>query len=100
MFTVQHNQAGGTKGNDGQESCLHSIAFGELVALLGDINNDEDNAPGFKLIDIAQLYKVRLEQLGLTLDKRIHSTRLKNRLLNDTSWSERTFTYEGHTSEF
>ena len=49
------------KGNDGQESCLHGIAFAELVAFLEDMNNDEDNAPVFKLIDIAQLYKVILE---------------------------------------
>ena len=70
------------KGNDGQESCLHGIAFAELVAFLEDMNNDEDNSPVFKLIDIAQLYKVRLEQIGLTLHKRIHTTRLKNRLLS------------------
>ena len=70
------------KDNDGQESCLHGIAFAELVACLEEMNNDEDNAPVFKLIDIAQLYKVRLEQLGLTLDKRIHTTRLNNRLLS------------------
>ena len=62
------------KGNSGQESCLHGIAFGELVAFLEDTNNDEDNAPVFKLIDMTLLYKVRLEQLGLTLDKRIHTT--------------------------
>ena len=73
------------KGNDGQESCLHGIAFAELVAFMEDMNNDEDNAPVFKLIDIAQLYKVRLEQLGLTLDTRIHTTRLKNRLLSALS---------------
>ena len=70
------------KGNSGQESNLHGIAFAELVAFMEDKNNDEDNAPVFKLIDIAQLYKVRLEQLGLTLDTRIHTTRLKNRLLS------------------
>ena len=70
------------KGNDGQESCLHGIAFAELVASLEEMNNDEDNAPVFKLIDIAQPYKVRLEQLGRTLHKRIHTARLKNRLLS------------------
>ena len=61
------------------------ISFAEQVAFLEDMNNDEDNALVFKLIGIAQLYKVRLEQLGLTLDKRIHTTRLKNRLLSALS---------------
>ena len=44
------------------------------MAFMEDMNNNEDTAPVFKLIDIALLYKVRLEQLGLTLDKRIHTT--------------------------
>uniref|UniRef100_UPI00358E7FAB uncharacterized protein isoform X1 n=2 Tax=Myxine glutinosa TaxID=7769 RepID=UPI00358E7FAB len=65
-------------GIDGDDSCLHGIAFAELVAFLEDMNSNEDSAPVFKLIDIAQLYKVRLDQLGLTVEKRIHTTRLKN----------------------
>ena len=47
-----------------------------------DTKNDEDSAPVFKLVDIAQLYKVRLEQLGLSVKKQIHTTRLKHRLLS------------------
>ncbi|KAI4830181.1 hypothetical protein KUCAC02_001831 [Chaenocephalus aceratus] len=70
------------KGNEGDDSCLHSIAFAELVAYLEDMKSDEDSAPVFKLTDIAQLYKIRLDQLGLTVEKRIHTTRLKNRLLS------------------
>ena len=70
------------KGNDGDDSCLHGIAFAELVAFLEDMKSDEDSAPIFKLIDIAQLYKDRLEQLGVTVEKRIHTTRLKKRLLS------------------
>uniref|UniRef100_UPI00358E6AEF uncharacterized protein n=1 Tax=Myxine glutinosa TaxID=7769 RepID=UPI00358E6AEF len=70
------------KGIDGDDSWLHGIAFAERVALMEDMNSDEESAPVFKLIDIAQLYKVRLEQLGLTVEKLIHTTRLKNRLLS------------------
>ena len=51
------------------ENRLHGIAFAELVAFMKDINSD-DFAPIFKLADLAQLYKVRLEQLGVKLDKR------------------------------
>ena len=70
------------KGNDEDDSCLHGIAFAELVVFLEDMKSVEENAPIFKLKDIAQLYKDRLEQLGLTIEKRIHTTRLKNRLLS------------------
>nr|CAD7443036.1 unnamed protein product [Timema bartmani] len=45
------------KGNDKDNSCLHDIAFAELMALLEDINSDEDTAPVFKQVDIAQIYK-------------------------------------------
>ena len=69
------------KGNDEDDSCLYGTAFSELVAFLEDNNSDEDIAPVFKLVDQTEMYKVRLEQLGVTVEKRIHATRLKNRLL-------------------
>ena len=68
------------KDDDGDNSCLHGIAFAKLVAFLEDMKSDEDSA-FFKPMDIAQLYKVRLKQLGLSVEKRIHTTRLKKRLL-------------------
>ena len=72
-----------SKRNDGDDSCLHGIAFAQLVAYLEDMNSDENSAPVFKLTDIAQLYKTRLEHLGLTVGERIHTTRLKERLLSE-----------------
>ena len=36
----------------------------------------------FKLTEIASLYKNRLQPLGVTVDNRIHSKRLKIRLLS------------------
>ncbi|KAG0729102.1 hypothetical protein GWK47_003575 [Chionoecetes opilio] len=45
---------------------LHGIAFVELVVFMEDMHADEDNAPVFKLSDVANLYKTRLEQLGAT----------------------------------
>jgi len=70
------------ESSEGDDSRLHGIAFAELVAFIEDMNSDEDSAPVFKLTDIAELYKVRLQQLGVTVQKRIHTTRLKNRLLS------------------
>ena len=53
------------------------------MRLMEEMRGDEDTVPIFKLTDIAKLYKVRLEQLGVTVSNRIHTTRLKNRLLSE-----------------
>lgn len=66
---------------DEDEARLHGIAFAELVAFMEDMRSD-GCAPVFKLADLADLYKTRLEQLGATVESRIHTTRLKLRLLS------------------
>ena len=43
---------------------------------------EESVNPVFKLADLANTYKARLEQLGAAVEGRIHSTRLKTRLLS------------------
>ncbi|KAG0715668.1 hypothetical protein GWK47_011424 [Chionoecetes opilio] len=67
---------------DADADRLHGIAFAELVVFMEDMHADEDNAPVFKLSDVANLYKTRLEQLGATVTNKIHTTRLKDRLLS------------------
>lgn len=42
---------------------------------------DDETAPVFILADLAQLYTSRMEQLGVKHDGRVHTTRLKQRLL-------------------
>ena len=42
----------------GDNSCLHGIAFAELVAFMEEMKGDEDNAQIFKLAEVAQLYKI------------------------------------------
>ena len=39
-------------------------------------------APVFKLTDLVNLYSTRLKQLGTDVDGRIHSTKLKDRILS------------------
>ena len=39
-------------------------------------------APVLKLADLAQMYKTHLEQLGVEIDGRVHTSRLKLRLLS------------------
>ena len=43
---------------------------------------DEESVSVFKLTDMVSLYKKRLQQLGITVGNRIHSQRLKVRLLS------------------
>ena len=43
---------------------------------------EESVTPVFQLADLAHMYQARLEQLGATVDGRIHTTRLKIRLLS------------------
>ena len=71
-----------SRDNDGDDySSPHSIAFAQLVAYLEEMNSDKNSAPSFKVTDIVKLCKTGLEQLGLTVDNQLHTTRLKNRLL-------------------
>jgi len=66
---------------DNEEAKIHGIAFAELVAFIEDAK-DDDCAPVFKLADLGNLYKTRLEQLDAKVGHRVHTTRLKARLLS------------------
>ena len=62
---------------------MDAIVFAELVIYIEEARFEESTAPVFKLADIAELYSLRLQQLGVTVtnEKRMHTTRLKQRLL-------------------
>ena len=65
-----------------EEEVTSRIAFAELVMYIEETRNlDEQRARVFNLSDLAQLYVSRMEQLGVKLDVRVHTTRLKQRLL-------------------
>ncbi|KAJ8380702.1 hypothetical protein SKAU_G00014800 [Synaphobranchus kaupii] len=81
MLYNKARQAVANYGHE-EEAQLHGIAFAELVAFMEERRSD-DCAPVFKLADQGDLYQVRLEQLGATVGNRIHTTRLKNRLLSE-----------------
>ena len=59
----------------------HGIAFAELVSYMEETCKDEVIAPVFKLKDLTVLYGKRLNQLGTEVSGRIHSTKLKDRIL-------------------
>ena len=65
----------------GVDARVRGIAFAELVTFMEENRREESIVPTFKLSDLARMYKARLEQLGVSVEGRIHSTRLKARLL-------------------
>ena len=64
-----------------EEKELHGMVLAELAAFM---QQERDRLGGncvFKMADFAALYKKRFEDLGGVLPERVHSTRLKLRLL-------------------
>ena len=69
------------KGTDESET-ISRIVFAELVLYIEEVcQHNVERAPVFKLSDLARLYTARMEQIGIKLDMRPHTTRLKQRLL-------------------
>ena len=60
------------------------IAFAELVSYIEDCRTDTLVAPCsfYRLKDLVNLYSIRLIQLGTNIAGRIHSTKLKDRILS------------------
>ena len=59
----------------GEEELMSRLAFAELVMYIEEARySNEDKVPVFKLSDLAQLYVSRMEQLGVRLDARVHTT--------------------------
>ena len=57
---------------------ISRISFTELVLYIEEVHHhDVEKAEIFKLSDLAQLYTIRVEQLGIKLDMRLQTTRLK-----------------------
>ena len=67
---------------DGEHSSevLHGIALAELISYI-DEAQDCEVSPVFRLADLTKLYISRLEQLGVQNIGKVHSTRMKERLL-------------------
>ncbi len=60
----------------------HGIAFAGLVSYIKEARKDSCVAPVFKLSELVSLYTSRLEQLGTHTSGRVHSTKLKDRILS------------------
>ena len=64
-----------TESINKEPSSLEGIALAELVSYI------EESLPVFKLVELFRLYSSRMEQLGVNSDGRLHTSRLKDRLL-------------------
>ena len=62
-------------------SVCQGTALAELVSFLEECRNDSDDSPVFKLSELSRMYASRLEQVGVDISQRIHTTRLKERLI-------------------
>ena len=58
------------------------VVFAKLALYIEETRQDEETARVFQLVDLVHLSPSRMEQLGLKLDARVHSTQLKPRLLS------------------
>ena len=66
------------------ERKLHCIDFGRAISFIEEaLLNTTDTIPVFTLSDLIKHYNSSLQDLGLTFQTRIHSTRFKQRLLAD-----------------
>ncbi|CAG2215325.1 unnamed protein product [Mytilus edulis] len=64
-----------------QSPISHGIALAELVSFIEESRSEDNVAPVFKMSDLLKMYGNRLEKMGAEQEGRVHSTRLKNRLL-------------------
>ena len=56
-------------------------SMAELIIYIEEARSENDGLPIFKLADLASMYTSRLQQLGVNLPDRVHTTRLKERIL-------------------
>ena len=82
-LTSLYNKARDAKFCEETESDAinHGIAFAGLVSYIEECLMSDQVAPVFKMVDLANLYTNRLDQLGTSVTNRVHTTRLKERIL-------------------
>ena len=77
------------------ESFVHARVFAELISYINDCRcESSENATMFKLSALVTLYKTRLVDFNIVVD-RVHSTHLKEQILNEIP--DRTCVNQGKT---
>ncbi|CAG2214125.1 unnamed protein product [Mytilus edulis] len=67
--------------DESSDNRIQGIVLAELVVYIEESRIDSDVIPIFKLADLMRMYTFRIEQFGLDISVRVHSTDLKNRVL-------------------
>lgn len=67
--------------SDDKVNSLHGIAFARVISYIESSHDDSSVAPIFILADLGKMYSTYLENLGVKVDGRLHTTRLKKRIL-------------------
>ena len=67
---------------DSMTQCIHGVVLAELVAYIEETKLQESVLPVFKLADLSRLYTKRMEEQDVKVEGRVHSTRLKQRILS------------------
>ena len=57
------------------EDMINSLALAELVLYIEDARTESSIAPVFQLSDLVTFYTSRIKELGLNVEKRVHSTK-------------------------
>ncbi|CAG2234584.1 unnamed protein product [Mytilus edulis] len=70
-------------GSEGrtQTRVIHGVALAELVSFTEETRSKDNIASVFIMSDLSKMYGNRLEKMEAEQESRVHSTRLKNRLL-------------------
>ncbi len=66
---------------DNEGTSNRAIALAELVTYIEETRAENESVPVFKLKDLVAMYSSRVKQLGTSLNGRINSTHLKDRIL-------------------
>ena len=69
------------EGYTENEKKIHGIVLAELVSFIEQSATNQNTAPVFKVADLAEMYKTRLIELGAHSPNRVHTTKLRNRIM-------------------
>ena len=84
MFGRTVQQSEGSQFQEGLQQDVYPLAFSELITYIVETKSSKEGPSLLRLVDMVQLYKRRLEQIGMEKPD-VNSTRLKEKLLAEIS---------------
>ena len=84
MFGRTEQQSEGSQFQEGLQQDVYPLVFSELITYIVETKSSKEGHSLLRLPDMVQLYKQRLEQIGIEKPD-VNSTRLKEKLLAEIS---------------